>query len=115
VSSLSSGNGWSPQVRIAAIDAAQDDEKQFAPAAPRFFATKADADGYAANIGVALVDTALGGWRIPAAAAEDTPSSGSPDAPTATEHGSLVRRVFGALRHGRRWKPKAPGARRRLA
>jgi hypothetical protein len=100
VSSLSSGNGWSPQVRIAAIDAGQDAEKQFAPAAPRFFATRADADGYAANMGVALVDTALGGWRIPAPASEDTPASGSPDAPTAMEHGSLVQRVLGALGHG---------------
>ena len=66
-SSFSPGKGWSPDLRIAALDA-PDVERHFPPSKPKFFATKAEADGYATNMGIALIDTALGGWRIPSSA-----------------------------------------------
>lgn len=56
--------GWSPDLRITAIDA-PDIAHHFPTERPKFFATKAEADGYATNMGIALIDTALGGWRIP--------------------------------------------------
>ena len=62
-SSYSPGKGWSPDLRIGALDAPEV-EHHFPPDGRRFFPTKADADRYAINMGVALVDTALGGWRI---------------------------------------------------
>jgi hypothetical protein len=71
-STFTSGKGWSPDLRITAIDA-PDITHHFPPERPKFFASKAEADGYATNMGIALIDTALGGWRIPS----ERPSSAS--------------------------------------
>jgi hypothetical protein len=110
MSSLSPGTGWSPRVRIAAIDAAPVVEKEFLPGTPKLFATKADADGYALNMGIALVDTALGGWRLPSSA-EGGPAAGEPtsdqDPPTSTGVNALVRRAWDALRLRRTWGSEA--------
>jgi hypothetical protein len=62
-STFSEDKGWSPDLKITALDAPEV-EHHFPTDGRKFFPTKAEADLYATNMGIALVDTALGGWRI---------------------------------------------------
>jgi hypothetical protein len=64
-SHLSPGNGWSPAGRITAIDDPSVPETRLSPITPKFFATRTEADTYVTNMGIATIDTALGGWRVP--------------------------------------------------